>query len=361
LTWWGVLNVITRLSSMTAMVTIVAIGSAMVHSGKATEGQIVTFVGFSTLLIARLDQLSSFVNRIVGQMPTVKNLFDLIDQVRPEESLQGRFQTITPRGRVVFENVSFQYGGHGVKAQGVFDLDFEVEPGQTIALVGPTGSGKSTCLSLLQRLYSPDHGRILIDDQDIQELNVDRLCGSIATVFQEPGLFNRSIYENILVGRPTASRQEVEEAARRADAHDFIMARPGGYDFVVGERGLALSGGERQRLAIARAILKNAPILVLDEATSALDNETEKKVQAAMDRLSQGKTTFVIAHRLSTILSADRILVMSEGRIIQSGTFSELRKAKGMFSRLLHAGELGESPAPESFGLEVKIGETISV
>ncbi|MDR3608388.1 MAG: ATP-binding cassette domain-containing protein [Oligoflexia bacterium] len=352
LTWWGVINVITRISSMIAMVTIVAIGSELVHSGRASAGQIVTFVGFSTLLIARLDQLSSFVNRIVGQMPTAKNLFDLIDQAGPEEHLRARFRTGAPRGRVVFENVSFQYGRCGEKAQGVFDLDFEVEPGQTIALVGPTGSGKSTCLSLLQRLYSPDSGRILIDDQDIGGLEVEALCGAIATVFQDPGLFNRSIYENILIGRPSATREEVEEAARRADAHDFILARPGGYDFVVGERGLALSGGERQRVAIARAILKDAPILVLDEATSALDNETERKVQAAMDRLSEGKTTFVIAHRLSTIVSADHILVMAGGRITQSGSFAQLRRAKGLFARLLEAGELGEeqlAPRPSDY------------
>jgi ATP-binding cassette subfamily B protein len=362
LTWWGILNVITRLSSMIAMVTIVAIGSYLVRAGKASQGQIVTFVGFSTLLIARLDQFSSFVNRIVGQMPTVKNLFDLIDHVGAEENLQGQFKNGTPRGRVVFEDVTFQYGRKGEKSQGVYGLCFEVEPGQTIALVGPTGSGKSTCLSLLQRLYSPDQGRIWIDDQDIQELQVAELCGSIATVFQDPGLFNRSIYENILVGRPTATREEVEEAARRAEAHEFIMARPGGYEFVVGERGLALSGGERQRVAIARAILKNAPILVLDEATSALDNETEKKVQAAMDRLSEGKTTFVIAHRLSTILSADRVLVMQDGRIVQAGTFSELRRARGLFARLLQAGELDEVSAvvdkPEALTRNLEVLES---
>lgn len=352
LTWWGVLNVITRLSSMIAMLTIVAIGSGLVQAGEASQGQIVTFVGFSSLLISRLDQLSSFVNRIVGQMPTARNLFDLIDHVDPEAQLQGCFQTPAPRGRVVFEGVSYQHGRHGAKAQGVFDLSFVVEPGQTIALVGPTGAGKSTCLALLQRLHSPDAGRILIDDEDIRDLAVETLCGAIATVFQEPGLFNRSIYDNILVGRPSATRQEVEEAARHAHAHDFIMARPGGYDFVVGERGLALSGGERQRVAIARAILKNAPILVLDEATSALDNETERWVQAAMDRLSEGKTTFVIAHRLSTILAADRILVMSEGRIVESGSFQQLRQEKGLFARLIRAGELGEQAFGESLAGE---------
>lgn len=352
LTWWGVLNVITRLSSMITMVTLVAIGSGLVHSGRASEGQIVTFVGFSTLLIARLEQLSSFINRIVGQMPTARNLFDLLDQVSPEAYRRGRFLEPVPRGRVRFEAVTFRYGRPGDRAPGVFDLDFEVEPGRTVALVGPTGSGKSTCLGLLQRLLEPESGRILIDGQDIRDLEVESLCASIATVFQDPGLFNRSIHDNIQVGRPSATRQEVEEAARRADAHGFIVSRPGGYDFSVGERGLALSGGERQRVAIARAILKDAPILALDEATSALDNETERRVQAAMDKLREGRTTFVIAHRLSTILSADQILVMSEGRIVQSGTFQELRGKPGLFRRLLRAGELGERPGeglPESF------------
>jgi len=345
LNWWGTLNVITRLASMIAMVTIVAIGSTLVHGGQATGGQVVTFVGFSTLLISRLDQLSSFINRIVGQMPIVKNLFDLIDHVDVEDLQQDHFLEPALQGRVEFDNVSFAYGRRGAKAQGVKNLSFTVNPGQTIALVGPTGSGKSTCLTLLQRLYSPDHGRILIDGQNISTLDVNTLCGSIATVFQEPGLFNRSIYDNILVGKPQATRLEVEEAARRADAHDFICARPGGYDFIVGERGLALSGGERQRLAIARAILKDAPILLLDEATSALDNETERRVQATMERLSAGKTTFVIAHRLSTILGADRILVLSDGRIIQAGTFQELRRAEGLFARLLQAGGLAEDSA----------------
>jgi ATP-binding cassette subfamily B protein len=322
---------------MTAMVTIVAVGSFLVHENLVSPGQVVTFVGFSTLMIGRLDQISTFFARIVAQAPTIQSLFDVIDQ--GDLDLGGEPLPRALEGRVEFENVTFQYRSKG---QGVFNLNFTVEPGQTIALVGPSGSGKTTCLSLLQRLYTPCLGRIMIDGRDVQSVSSESVCGAIASVFQEPGLFNRSIYENILVGRPTATREDVENAARRADAHEFIMARPGGYDFVVGERGLALSGGERQRVAIARAILKDAPVLVLDEATSALDNETEKKIQAAMDTLRRGKTTFIIAHRLSTIVSADRILVMDGGRIVQSGTFAELQKVKGgLFSRLLNAGQLG--------------------
>lgn len=344
LNYWGVLNVITRLSSMTAMVTIVAIGSTLVHAGTVTSGQVVTFVGFSGLLIGRLDQITGFLNRIVGQVPSLNHLFDLIDHGETTDRVRTRTLSPHTKGRVVFENVTFEYGDTG---HGIHNFNFEIEPGQTVALVGPSGAGKTTCLALLQRLYSPKVGRILIDGHDIDDLDVNSLCGAIATVFQEPGLFNRSIYENILVGRPTATREEVEAAAMRAEAHDFTMAHSGGYDFIVGERGLALSAGERQRIAIARAILKDAPILILDEATSALDNETERKIQAAMERLSEGKTTFMIAHRLSTIRSADRILVISDGRIMQSGTFEQLRAAPGLFARLLRSGQMFEEPQHE--------------
>ncbi|MEN9835948.1 MAG: hypothetical protein RL011_2141 [Pseudomonadota bacterium] len=340
LNWWGVLNTITRLSAMIAMLTIVIIGSILVRSGTVTQGQVVTFVGFSTLLINRLDQFSSFVNRMVSQMPATNNLMQLIDHVGEEDIKPEAKSALDIKGRVEFQNVSYRFGTKNQAGPGVFDLSFLAEPGQTVALVGPTGAGKSTCLSLLQRLYTPDVGLITIDKSNVADLGVQTLCKIIATVFQEPGLFNRSIFENILVGRPEATRAEVEEAARKAYAHEFILARPGGYDFVVGERGLALSGGERQRIAIARAILKDAPILVLDEATSALDNETERYVQHAMDKLRRGKTTFVIAHRLSTILGADRILVMQDGRIVQNGTYAELVAQDGIFARLVKAGEL---------------------
>ncbi|MGE0528750.1 MAG: ATP-binding cassette domain-containing protein [Bdellovibrionales bacterium] len=324
------------------MVTIVAVGSYLVYQGQDTVGQVVTFVGFSTLMIHRLEQISSYLNRLMAQAPTLNSLFELIDHPDHESLQQGLALESEPKGHVTFENVSFQYGQGN---EGVFNLSFDVEPGQTMAFVGPSGAGKTTCLALLQRLFTPKLGRILIDGVNIADLSVESLCGSIATVFQEPGLFNRSVYENILVGRPTASRAEVEDAARRAEAHDFIMARPEGYDFVVGERGLALSGGERQRIAIARAFLKNAPILLLDEATSALDNETEKKIQEAMSQLRQGRTTFMIAHRLSTIIAADKILVLSNGRVVESGTFTELRSAGGLFARLLSAGTLDHNVA----------------
>jgi ATP-binding cassette, subfamily B, beta-glucan exporter len=351
LNWWGALNLITRLSAMFSMLAIVAYGSIRVRGGHVSAGEVVTFVGFSNLLITRLDQLSSAFNRVVSQAPTLKNLFDLLDgvHVAPSDRSGVRVLPLHSVGNVSFSDVTFQYGE---KRQGVFNLSFEARAGQTVALVGPSGAGKTTTLALLQRLLSPQAGKISIDDLNIQDLSVASLCANVATVFQDPGLFNRSIRENILVGKPSATREEVEAAAMRADAHDFIMERPEGYDFVIGERGVALSGGERQRIAIARAILKDAPILILDEATSALDNESEKKVRAAVHELRKSKTTLVIAHRLSTIIEADRILVFSEGRIVESGSFSQLQKDDGLFARLLKAGQLGESRSSEYFPSE---------
>ena len=204
--------------------------------------------------------------------------------------------------------------------------------------MGPTGSGKTTTLSLLQRLRTPETGRIVVDGHDIADVTLNSLRHAIAVVFQDAGLFNRSIAENVRVGRPDATDADIERACRQAEAHEFIMAKPGGYQFVIGERGASLSGGERQRLAVARAILKDAPILILDEATSALDAETEAKIKRALDRLRENRTTFVIAHRLSTVANADRIYVMDKGRIVETGRFVELAKGNGLFARMVSEG-----------------------
>jgi ATP-binding cassette subfamily B protein len=225
----------------------------------------------------------------------------------------------------------------------VFDLSFVAEAGETIALVGPTGSGKSTTLALLQRFRDPEHGAITIDGQDIRSVDLTSLRQAMGVVFQEAGLFNRSIADNILIGRPGASMAEVEAAAQLAEAHEFILRKPGGYQFRIGERGQALSGGERQRIAVARAVLKGAPILLLDEATSALDNETEAKIKRALDTVRRGRTTFIIAHRLSTVRDADRILVMDRGRIVEAGRFDALATGGGLFQRLVTEGGFAQA------------------
>jgi ATP-binding cassette subfamily B protein len=216
----------------------------------------------------------------------------------------------------------------------VDSLDLAIADGEFVVLLGPTGAGKTTTLALLQRLRSPDAGRITVDGHDISDVTLNSLRHNMAVVFQDAGLFNRSIAENIRVGRPEATDAEVEDAARLAEAHDFIAKKPGTYQFVIGERGAALSGGERQRIAIARAILKNAPILILDEATSALDVETEARIKRALDRLRKGRTTLIIAHRLSTVANADHILVLDGGRIVERGTHPELLAARGVYHRL---------------------------
>ncbi|WP_127079382.1 glucan ABC transporter ATP-binding protein/ permease [Rhodomicrobium lacus] len=342
LTWWAMLTVLTRAAATITMVAVFAIGAILAERGEVTVGEIVAFVGFAGLLIAKLDQLSSFVARIFMQAPTLQNFFDLLDTSGMTIEKTGAVPLENVKGRVTFDHATYRFPNSD---QGVFALDFDAAPGQTFALVGPTGSGKTTTLALLQRLRDPQEGRILIDGIDIRDVTLNSLRQSIAVVFQDAGLFNRSIAENIRVGRPTATDAEVEEAARLAEAHDFILAKPGGYGFVIGERGSALSGGERQRIAIARAILKNAPILILDEATSALDNETELKIKRALDRVRRGRTTFLIAHRLSTVASADKILVLEKGRIVEAGTFAALAEAGGIFERLVKAGDFKEDEA----------------
>ena len=343
LTWWAILTVMTRASATITMVAIFSVGALLAEQGAVTVGEIVSFVGFATLLIGKLDQLSSFVSRIFNQTPTIENFFHLLEAPGATIEAPDAVELKVNGGHVIYEDISFQFPG---STQGVFGIDFEVPPGATIALVGATGSGKTTTLTFLQRLRDPDQGRITIDGQDILEVTLKSLRDSIGIVFQEAGLFNRSIAENILIGRPGATQDEVIAAARLAEAEEFIEKKPGGFGFVIGERGGALSGGERQRLAIARALLKNAPILILDEATSALDTGTEAKIKRALDALRRGRTTFIIAHRLSTVAHADQILVLEQGRILERGTFRELVALNGLFAQMVRDGGFQEPEPP---------------
>jgi ATP-binding cassette subfamily B protein len=305
--------------------------------GEATAGD-VTFVISAFLVMA--GYLRNIGENIRQMQKGLSDTEDLARYARTDPQVMdaaGAPAFRRGQGAIVFDRIGFRYKSAATPLYRDFSL--AVAPGERVALVGPTGSGKSTFVKLVQRLYDLESGRILIDGQDIAHVSQSTLRRAIAVVPQDPALFHRSIAENIAYGRPGASAAEIEAAARRAHAHDFIAALPRGYDTLVGERGVKLSGGERQRVAIARAFLADAPILVLDEATSSLDVETERHVQAAADELMRGRTTIVIAHRLSTIRSADRILVFDHGRIVEEGRHGELLARGGVYAKLHRVAE----------------------
>jgi ATP-binding cassette, subfamily B, beta-glucan exporter len=334
LSWWAVAAVLTRTATTITLLTILLVGTYLKLSGLASVGAIVSFMAIATLLISRLEQVVGFANRLFMDAPKLVEFFAVLDTVpavrdRPDAVDPGRL-----RGLVEFGDVSFSYDG---KRAAVADLRFTALPGDRVALVGPTGSGKSTALALLHRTFDPQAGTISVDGMDIRALTLTGLRRNIGVVFQETLLFNRSIAENLRVGKPDATEAEMREAAARAQALDFVDRNPDGLNALIGERGRLLSGGERQRLAIARALLKDPPILILDEATSALDPVTEAKVGAALDEVMKGRTTFVIAHRLATIRDASRILVFDDGSIVESGTYDELVKKGGAFATLVKA------------------------
>ena len=334
LSWWAVAAVLTRSATTLALVAILVIGTYLKLVGLASVGAIVSFMAIASLLIGRLEQVVGFANRLFMDAPKLAEFFAVIDTVpavrdSPDVVDPGRL-----RGLVEFRDVSFSYDG---KRAAVADLNFTALPGDRVALVGPTGSGKSTALALLHRTFDPQSGRVAVDGMDVRALTLTGLRRNIGVVFQETLLFNRSIAENLRVGKPDATLADMREAATRAQALDFIERKPEGFEAPIGERGRHLSGGERQRLAIARALLKDPPILILDEATSALDPVTEVKVTKALDEVMKGRTTFVIAHRLSTIRNATRILVFSDGRIVESGTYEELVARGGFFAELAQA------------------------
>jgi ATP-binding cassette subfamily B protein len=337
LDWWALASAMHRLASTISMMVVLLIGALLVSRGELRIGDIVAFTGFATLLISRLDQISNFVNQIFEARVKLEDFYKLEDDSALAREPAGLRELEHVTGHVRFEDVTFEFPNSG---QGVADIAFEAKAGQTVAIVGPTGAGKTTLINLLQRVHAPQHGRILIDGVDIGGVTKKSLRQSIATVFQDSGLFNRSIEENIRIGRAGAVNNEVHAAARAAAAHEFILAKSEGYDTPAGERGSQLSGGERQRIALARAILKDAPILVLDEATSALDVETEARVKEAIDRLRQNRTTFIIAHRLTTVRDADLVVFLDNGRIVEMGGFAELSARNGRFASLLRAGGL---------------------
>jgi ATP-binding cassette subfamily B protein len=334
LDWWALASALNRIASTISMIAILVLGAMMVKSGDLKVGEIIAFIGFANLLISRLDQIKGFANQIFEARAKLEEFYKLEDSVREREEPVEAEDLGHVAGKVEFRDVSFDFAN---TTQGVHDVSFTVEAGQTVAIVGPTGAGKTTLINLLQRVYDPQDGEILIDGVNIAKVTRKSLRKAIATVFQDAGLLNRSILENIRIGREDATTDDVIEAARAASADDFIESRVAGFETVVGDRGNRLSGGERQRIALARAILKDAPILVLDEATSALDVETEARIKTAIDRLRAGRTTFIIAHRLSTVRDADLVVFLDHGRIAEQGSFDQLSHSNGRFAALLRA------------------------
>ena len=331
------------LAMFSAISLVLWYGGRLVLGGSLTGGDLVSFLLYTFTVAGAIGTFTGLYSQFQEALGASKRIFDLLDEVSdlPEPVKPVVLEDV--RGKLSFEGVSFRYSERDTDV--LKDISLSVQPGETVALVGPSGAGKSTLISLIPRFYDPTKGRILLDDVDLKDQRLEDLRDHMAAVPQETQLFSGSVLENIRFGKPEATDEEVIKAAKAANAHDFISAFPGGYDTVVGERGMQVSGGQRQRVAIARALLKNPRVLILDEATSALDNESEAVVQAALERLMEKRTTFVIAHRLSTVQNADRILVMDEGRVVQVGPHKALVAEPGLYQELYERqfrNEIGE-------------------
>jgi ATP-binding cassette subfamily B protein len=323
-------KVLIGLGTALGTAAIIWLGAQSVLAGRISVGDLLVFLAYLAALYGPLETLMYAPSTTQGAAGSARRVLEILETRREVGDRPGAVAPARVNGHLRIEHVSFAYEpGRAV----LHDVSFEVRPGETVAIIGPTGAGKSTIASLVPRFHDPSAGRVTLDGVDLRDIALKSLRAHVSVVLQEPFLFPMSIAANIAYGRPHASREDVEQAARAANAHEFISRLPLGYDTVLGDRGTTLSGGERQRLAVARAILKDAPILILDEPTSAIDAITEAALFDALEHLMAGRTTLIIAHRMSTIANADRVVVVDNGRVVESGPPAELMRAGGMYAR----------------------------
>ena len=329
--YWSVFFPAIRFLGAMGSVIVLGVGALMVVKGEMSLGTLVAFLSYTTSFYEPINRLTEVDNIFQEAIAAGERFFEILDQTTEVGDTPDAVALPTIQGKLVFGEVAFRYGT-GDKV--LHDIAFEMAPGEMVALVGPSGAGKTSIANLICRFYDPNQGQITIDGHDLRQIKLSSLRQQVAVVLQDSFLFNNSVVENLLYGKPDADRDEIMEAAKAANAHEFIIQLPEGYDTEIGERGVKLSGGQKQRLALARAILADPRILILDEATSSVDAEAEFLIQQALDRVLKDRTSLVIAHRLSTVRNADKIIVLDKGRIVEIGKHDALLACDGLYSQL---------------------------